>query len=647
MGMRINVDGRELNINPNARNLLEALREVGIEIPNLCYLSEVSVYGACRMCLVEVDGQIVTSCTTKPYEGMKVKINTPEIHRMRKTILELILASHNRDCTTCDKNGSCKLQKYAEEFGIREIRFQPLRKENNVDASSPIVRDTSKCILCGDCVRVCEEIQGIGVIDFAKRGHETRVTTAFDTPLGETECVFCGQCVAYCPTGALSVRDELDKLMEALENGKMVVGMIAPAVRTAIQEVFGIRDEVAMAERLVAFLKMMGFSKVFDVSFGADLVAYEEAHEFHERLKKRERLPQFTSCCPAWVKFVEHNYPHLLPNLSTVKSPQQALGTVIKKIYSRKIGVSEDQIFLVSFMPCTAKKFEAQREEHRGIVDLVLTTRELVQLVKMSRVDLNTVVPQPFDRPYGISSQAGLGFGRSGGVFACVLEVLREEVGVVKEEYSTPMDGVRYANISLRDGTKFRGAIVYGLGKVRELMRHLEDFDIVEVMACNFGCVGGGGQPYPNDTKTRQFRAQILRSTMGIKTLVSPNENYYLVKLYEEDLRDEEARHHLIHTNYRPRRRYPEKDVELLPVPGDSKKTVKVCLGTSCYTKGSYTLLKKLIDHVKESDVEGRVEVFGTFCLENCGRSPNVLVDGKLVSEATFEKVLKELGEDV
>ncbi|MCD6551562.1 [Fe-Fe] hydrogenase large subunit C-terminal domain-containing protein [Thermotoga sp.] len=644
--MKIIVDGKEVIINDNERNLLEALKNVGIEIPNLCYLSEVSIYGACRMCLVEVDGQITTSCTLKPYEGMRVKTNTPEIYEMRRNILELILATHDSDCTTCDKNGSCKLQKYAEDFGIRKIRFEPIKKERIKDESAPIVRDTAKCILCGDCVRVCEEIQGVGVIEFAKRGFKSVVTTAFNIPLAETECVFCGQCVAYCPTGALSIRNDIDKLIDALESDKTVIGMIAPAVRAAVQEEFGMEEDVAMAERLVSFLKTIGFDKVFDVSFGADLVAYEEAHEFYERLKNAERLPQFTSCCPAWVKYAEHNYPHLLSNLSSVKSPQQALGTVIKKIYSRKLGVPEDKIFLVSFMPCTAKKSEAEREEHKGIIDLVLTTRELSQLIKMSRIDISKVEPQPFDRPYGVSSQAGLGFGKTGGVFSCVLSVLDAEIGVEKTDVKIQENDVVLAEVTLKDGTSFKGAVIYGLGNVKKFLEEKDDVSIVEVMACSYGCVGGGGQPYPNDSKIRQHRAEVLRDIMGIKSLLTPVENLFLMRLYEEDLKDGETRHSILHTTYKPRRRYPKKDVEILPVPNGEKKTVKVCLGTSCYTRGSYEILKKLIDYVKESDMEGKIEVLGTFCVENCGDSPNVVVNGKIVSEATFEKVIEELSKN-
>ncbi|WP_448516818.1 [Fe-Fe] hydrogenase large subunit C-terminal domain-containing protein [Pseudothermotoga sp.] len=640
--MTIHVDGRQVQIDPNAKNLLEALKEVGIEIPNLCYLSETSVYGACRMCLVEVDGQLVTSCTTKPKEGMHIKTNTPQIQQLRRGILELILASHNRDCTICERNGSCKLQEYAEEFGIRKVRFDQLPKPMFFDASSPIVRDTSRCILCGDCVRMCEEVQSVGAIDFAYRGIETRVSPAFEANLSETECVYCGQCVSVCPTGALYVRNDLEKLYEALSNGKVVIGMIAPAVRVALAEEFGIEKDPFIAERLVSFLKLSGFSKVFDVAFGADLVAFEEAHELLERLSNNERLPLFTSCCPAWVKYVEQFYPTLTNNLSSVKSPQQALGNVVKKVYAKKLNLDPERICLVSFMPCTAKKFEAEREEHAGIVDLVLTTKELSQFIKASRVDLKKLEPQAFDRPYGVSSQGGLDFGKSGGVLSSVITVLNDEVGVEEQRSIELEKGIRQIEAKTKDGRTIKGLMVFGLANARKVVNDILEaklnVDVVEVMACNFGCVGGGGQPYPNDTQARQSRSKQLKELVSVKSLISPTENYHMRKLYEEvpDL------HELIHTSYRPRRRIEHEDVEVLPASNGEKVMVKVCLGTSCYLKGSYKLLSQLIELAKRKDYSS-VEIVGTFCLENCHHSPNVLVDDKLIGEANLEKVETEI----
>ncbi|MCX7813632.1 MAG: 2Fe-2S iron-sulfur cluster-binding protein [Pseudothermotoga sp.] len=640
--MKVYVDGREVHIDERAKNLLEALREVGIEIPNLCYLSETSTYGACRMCLIEVDGQLVTSCTTKPRDGMRIRTNSSQIQQLRRGILELILASHNRDCTVCDRNGSCKLQKYAEEFGIRKIRFDDLSKPTVVDTSSPIVRDTSRCILCGDCVRMCEEVQDVGAIDFAGRGFESRVVPAFDANLAETECVYCGQCASVCPTGALSVRNDLERLHEVLSSGKTIIGMIAPAVRVALAEEFGIEKDPFIAERLVSFLKLMGFSKVFDVAFGADLVAFEEAHELLDRISRNENLPLFTSCCPAWVKYVEQFYPTLTSNLSTVKSPQQALGTIIKEVYTKKLGMKPEEVFLISFMPCTAKKFEAEREEHSGVVDLVLTTRELSKFIKSSRIDLRKLEPQPFDRPYGLSSQGGLDFGKNGGVLKSAFAVLNDQVGLSEQKITEVDKGVKLIEAKTKDGRTVRGLAVFGLSRARKIITEILEaklgVDIVEVMACNFGCVGGGGQPYPNDTSVRQTRARLLKELVSVKSLISPSENYYMRRLYEEVVN----LHELIHTSYRPRKRVVHEDIEVLPSSNGEKITVKVCLGTSCYMKGSYKLLSQLIELAKRREFTS-LEIVGTFCVENCGKSPNVLVNDKLVSEATIEKVEKEL----
>ncbi|OAA29483.1 iron hydrogenase [Kosmotoga arenicorallina S304] len=649
--MKIYVNGKETIINDNARNVLEALKEVGIEIPNLCYLSETSIYGACRMCLVEVEGNgTVTSCTLKPYEGMKIKTHTPDIYELRRGILELLLASHNRDCTTCERNGQCKLQKYAEDFGIRNVRFEKLDKSNIFDSSSLIIRDNSKCILCGDCVRACEEIQSVAAIDFAYRGFEAQVVPAFEDGLANSECVYCGQCVAYCPTGALTFRNDTKELYKAMKSGKTVIGMIAPAVRSAVQEELGLEGDMVMAGRLVNFLKMIGFSKVFDVSFAADLVAYEEAHEFKERIENGYKLPQFTSCCPGWVKFVEQFYPEFIGNLSSVKSPQQALGTLVKKIYARELGLDPQDIYVVSFMPCTAKKYESERPELAGEVDLVLTTKELAQIVKASGINLKHVQPEPFDRPYGLSSQSGLSFGKTGGVLGSVIKVLEEPLNI--SEISTEeAEGIRTTKIKVKDGRIVTGIAVFGLGKAREVIEKIKSgkikADIVEVMACDYGCIGGGGQPYPNNSAKRQERARILRETVGMDVLVSPVENYHMQELYKKYLIKplSEESHKILHTSFKHRKRVNSEDIDILPLPLDEKDklTVNVCLGTSCYSKGSYNILSDLIEASNKEEWAKNLEIKGTFCLENCGVSPNVMVKDEVISEATTEKVKEVL----
>ncbi len=652
--MKIIVNGREVNINDNARNLLEALREIGIEIPNLCYLSETSTFGACRMCLVEIDGkEITTSCTTPLREGMSVRTHTPEIYELRKGVLELILASHNRDCTTCERNGNCKLQRYAEEFGIREVRFEKLNKQNVIDYSSPIIRDNSKCILCGDCVRACEEIQGIAAIDFAYRGFEAQVVPSFEEKLSNTECIFCGQCAAYCPTGALTFRNDLSNVYKAIKDGKYVIGMVAPAIRSAIQEEFGLGEDYVTAGRIVALMKMVGFKKVFDVSFAADLVAYEEAHEFLERIEKGERLPQFTSCCPGWVKYAEQFYPEYLEHLSSVKSPQEALGTVIKKYYAKEIGVRPEDIYLVSVMPCSAKKFEAEREEYAGIVDAVLTTRELALFIKSTGINIKMVDPEPFDRPYGLSSQGGISFGKVGGVLGSVVNVI-ESKGIVKNVTQKQLEKfVTLTIVELVDGRKVYGIAVSGIGNTQRVIEKIKNgelkADVVEVMACNYGCIGGGGQPYPNDSKVREYRAKLHRAIVGTDVLISPTENYHMLELYNKYFKaplSHEA-HETLHTTYKHRKRITDTDIDIAPLPIDEeeKVNVKVCLGTSCYMKGSYDLLNEILALSDKEEWAKNVEIKGTFCFENCGKAPNVMVEDTLISEANMEKIVKALKE--
>ncbi|MEN2983957.1 MAG: [Fe-Fe] hydrogenase large subunit C-terminal domain-containing protein [Dictyoglomaceae bacterium] len=651
--MKIYVDGKEVIIRDDERNLLEALKNVGIEIPNLCYLSETSIYGACRLCLVEVDGKnIVTSCNLKPYEGIVIRTNTPEIYEIRKGILELLLASHNRDCTTCERNGSCKLQDYAEAFGIRRIRFDSLTRDSKIDNTSPVVRDNSKCILCGDCVRVCDEVQGVSAIDVAGRGFASKVVPSFDHSLSEVECVYCGQCVAYCPTGALSIRNDIDKLYKVLKNkNKIIIGMIAPAVRSAIQEEFKLDGDLFIAGRLNSFLKTIGFSKVFEVPFGADLVAYEEAHEFLERIERGKNIPQFTSCCPAWVKYVEEFYPSYIENLSTVKSPQQALGSIIKEIYVQENGIPKENIFLVSIMPCTAKKFEAEREEHKGVVDLVITTKELAQIIKASGINISFLKPEPFDKPFNLYSQGGLNFGKTGGVLGTVLSVIDNKLKIKSLREEEIEKGIRLFNIELSNGKKLRAMAIYSLGKAKKIMRDIKEgileVDIVEVMACSLGCIGGGGQPYPNDSITRLKRAKVLSEIASINPISSPEENPYLMELYNKYLDHplSHKTHKILHTNYSPKRRVPEKDIEILPLPvsEEEKIKVRVCLGTSCYLKGSYKILSELIELVRKEDWANNIEVVGTFCTENCSNAPNILVDDILITEANINKIREML----
>ncbi|HHX39237.1 MAG TPA: 4Fe-4S binding protein, partial [Armatimonadetes bacterium] len=436
----LTIDGKEVRIE-GERNLLEVIRKAGIDIPTFCYHSHLSVYGACRLCLVEVEGRgIVGSCSTPPEPGMKVKTTTQEIREIRKIAVELLLANHEKTCPTCSKSATCQLQEIARRLGVDEVRFKSTHEPVPVDRSSPsLVRDPNKCILCGDCVRVCHEIQGIGAIDFAHRGSSTAVLPAFGKDLKHVECVYCGQCASVCPTGALTVKSEIDAVWEALSDPKKkVVAQIAPAVRVAIGEHFGLAPGTVSMGQTVAALKAMGFDQVYDTSFAADLTVIEEANEFLARKEKGERLPIFTSCCPAWVKFAEQYYPSLLPHLSSCRSPQQMFGSIAREVLPEKLGVDNKDLVIVSIMPCTAKKFEAKQEKfiQDGIADVdhVLTTQELGRMIEAQGLRFSRLEPESLDMPFGFKTGAGVIFGTSGGVTEAVLRYAVEKVSGTRLE---------------------------------------------------------------------------------------------------------------------------------------------------------------------------------------------------------------------
>ncbi|MDO5566627.1 MAG: [Fe-Fe] hydrogenase large subunit C-terminal domain-containing protein, partial [Planctomycetia bacterium] len=390
------------------RNLLEVIRKAGIDIPTFCYHSELSIYGACRLCLVHVEGRgVMAACSTTPAEGMIIQTDTEEIRNMRKISIELLLANHSVECPTCPRSSNCALQKIAHRLGVNTVRFKKLQNYQPIDRSSPsLERDPNKCVLCGDCVRVCREIQGIGAIDFAHRGSHAKVVPAFDSSLGQVECVNCGQCAAVCPTGAIVPKQEQNRVWDALyDKNKTVVVQIAPAVRVALGEYFGAEDGANVAGKLVAALKLMGFQHVYDTSFTADMTIFEEATELINRITTGGKLPMFTSCCPAWVKYVEIYYPELIGNLSSCRSPQAMFGSIAKDILPEQLGVKREDMTVVSIMPCTAKKFEAQlpkyRTDGRPDVDVVVTTGEIRQMIDSCGIKLDELEPEAFDMPMG------------------------------------------------------------------------------------------------------------------------------------------------------------------------------------------------------------------------------------------------------
>ncbi|MFZ5652695.1 MAG: [FeFe] hydrogenase, group A [Bacillota bacterium] len=645
-GQRVEIDG--------AQNILDLVRRVGVELPTFCYYSELSVYGACRLCMVEVEKLgLVASCSTPPAEGMVIRTNTERTRRLRRMIIELLLANHDRECPTCAKNTSCKLQKLARQYGLDNVRFGKRDKRVPVDSSSySIVKDANKCILCGDCVRMCKEIQGLGIWDFAYRGSKTEVTTAFGKKLSEVACVNCGQCAAVCPTGALTVKSEVNKAWAAIHDpSKTVVVQVAPAVRVALGEEFGLPAGSAVTGKIVAALKKMGVDRVFDTLLAADLTTTEESMELLNRLKNGGKLPLFTSCCPGWVKYCEQMHSDLLKNLSTCRSPQQMFGSLVKRYYAEKTGKEFNEIVCISVMPCTAKKFEARRPEFSqdGVydVDIVLTTVEMAQMIKESGIIFNDLEPAGFDNPLGMGSGGALIFGVSGGVMESVVRFLagytgNHDVGRVDFHPVRGTKGLKEAEVEV-NGQTLKLAVVSGLANAERLIRRIKNgeafYHAVEVMCCPAGCVGGGGQPDINDSMARAARLKTIYQLDAIEQVHKAQDNVYVNKILDGWIGgpgSQKAHHHL-HTEYVPRRRISGKPVEITGSSGSSTVSVSVCVGTGCFLSGSYDVLNKFSDLIRLYGLEDRVRLNGTFCLEHCDRGVSVKVDDEIITGVTPE----------
>ncbi len=651
---KVTIDGKIVEIN-GAKNILELARRTGIELPTFCYHSELSVYGACRLCMVEVDKMgLVASCSTPPADGMVVRTNTERVRRLRRMIIELLLANHDRECTTCGKSTTCKLQKLAKQFGVSKVRFGSRDVKLPIDESgSSIIKDPNKCILCGDCVRMCKEIQGIGVWDFAHRGSNTVVTTAFDKKLSDVACVNCGQCVTVCPTGALTVKSEIEKAWQAIyDSEKTVVVQIAPAVRVALGEEFGlVGKSEQVTGKMVAALKKMGADKVFDTLFSADLTTIEESMELLERLKAGEKLPLFTSCCPGWIKYCEQNHADLLTNLSSCRSPQQMFGSLVKKHYAKKIQKDPKDVICISVMPCTAKKFEAKRPEFTTDnvpdVDIVLTTVELAQMIKESGILFEELEPVGFDNPLGMGSGSALLFGSSGGVMESVVRFVAgytagEDIGRVDFEPVRGTDGIKEAEVEV-SGEKLKLAVVNGLGNAEKLIQRIKNgeasYHAVEVMCCPAGCIGGGGQPEVNDTAARIQRMKEIYRLDATNQVHKAQDNIYVNKILTEWFEGPATvgTHHDLHTCYTPRRRITGKPIEVNATKGEGSVQVQVCVGTGCYLRGSYDIMSKFNELIKELDLEGLVRLTGTFCLEQCDKGVSIKVGDEIITGVTLE----------
>ena len=553
----ITVDGIPVEIE-GEKNLLEVLRKVGIKLPTFCYHSDLSIYGACRMCMVENEkGGLDAACSTPPRDGMVIKTNTERLRRYRKNILELILANHCRDCTTCDNNSNCKLQDLAMRFNIEGVRFpNSARSTRDDDTSSPcIVRDAGKCILCGDCVRMCNEVQNVGAIDFAFRGSKMIISTAFNKPLAESPCVGCGQCSVVCPTGDIVVKSNIKSVWKAINDPAVKTTVqIAPAVRVALGRELGVRDGENVMGKIVAALRRMGFDEVYDTTFGADLTVLEETEEFLARIEEGKNIPLITSCCPGWIQYAEKKHPELLENISTCRSPMQMLASILKDQSAQ----SSRKPFHVAIMPCTAKKFEAARPEFtkdgEPIVDVVLTTQELIRMIKESGIMFNELEPEAVNMPFATVSGAGVIFGVTGGVTEAVLRRVsssksRTALNMIEKAGQRGSEGIRELEVPYGEAV-LHIAVASGLGnaeKVIERMKNGEHFDFIEIMACPGGCVCGGGQPFAT-VQDQKERGKGLYEADRQLSIRRSEENPLMTSVYHDIIKGKV--HELLHVHY-------------------------------------------------------------------------------------------------
>jgi iron-only hydrogenase group A len=583
---KLTMNGKSIEA-PVGATILDAAKRAGISIPTLCFLEKREPIGACRVCLVEVAGArtLMTACSTPVFDGMEVKTNSSRVRAARKQVVELLLSEHDGNCQICDRNQDCELQKLASELGIREIAYEGEKAKARIDDSTPaLVRDNSKCIKCRRCVTVCAEVQGVGALFPQGRGFDTVIGPAFTLDLDGVACVQCGQCAAVCPVGAISEKSHIEEVWKAIEDpSKTVVVQTAPAIRAALGECFDCEPGTLVTGKMTSALRALGFDSVFDTNFSADLTIMEEGTELLTRLKKalvdgeKVPLPMFTSCSPGWIKFAEYYYPEFLPNLSTCKSPQQMFGAVAKTYYAQKIGVKPEDMTVVSIMPCTAKKFECQREEmdDSGVrdVDYVLTTRELGRMIKEAGIDFMSLEDGKMDAPLGLSSGAADIFANTGGVMEAALRTAYEIVTgrplPMENLHVKPvagLEGIKEASVvitgtvpawSFLEGVEVKLAVAHGLGNARKVMESLKrgekSYHFIEIMACPGGCIGGGGQPRFTDDSVRLKRMEAIYAEDEGKVLRKSHENEAIQQLYKEFLGAPlgEVSHHLLHTKYK------------------------------------------------------------------------------------------------
>ena len=576
--VNVTVDEKQVQV-PENSTILVAARSAGVTIPTLCYLNLadfgcVNKSASCRVCVVEVEGRrnLAPSCATPVTDGMVVKTNTIKALNARKTVLELMLSDHPKDCLVCQKSGECELQDIAVDFGMKEIRFEGKESTYRKDISKSIVRDMDKCIMCRRCETMCNDVQTVGALSGINRGFDAVVATAMEMDLNDSVCTYCGQCVAVCPTGALVERDATwDVLSKLADPSKTVIVQTAPAVRAALGEEFGLPAGTSVTGKMVSALRKLGFDKVFDTDFGADLTIMEEASELLDRLTRHfngdetVKLPILTSCCPAWVKFFEHNFPDMLDIPSSAKSPMQMFSAVAKNVFAAEMGIDRKDLVVVSVMPCLAKKYEAGRDEFskdgNPDTDIVLSTRELARLIKQANINFHILKDEDFDHPLGESTGAGVIFGRTGGVIEAALRTAADwytdsSLENVDYEAVRGFEGVRSADVKVGD-LDLKIGIAHGLGEARKLLEQIRagesHYHAIEIMACKGGCVGGGGQPYHHgNTGTLRKRAAAINAEDASKTIRKSHENPYIKKLYDEHLDKPMSHkaHELLHTKY-------------------------------------------------------------------------------------------------
>lgn len=577
--VKLTINGAEYDV-PSNLTVLEAARSVGIDIPTLCFLKDINEVGACRVCVVEVEGAraLQASCVLPVREGMVINTNNTRVRKARKNTVELLLANHNRECTTCVRSKNCELQSVSEELGIRDIGFEGVKREGHFDNLSPsIVRDSSKCILCGRCVSACKNVQGIGILDFTNRGFETNVGPAFEMSMNETPCIYCGQCMVVCPVGALTEKSAIDKVWDLIEDkSKHVIVQSAPAVRAALGEEFGYPIGTNVTGKLATSLRRLGFDRVFDTNWGADVTIMEEGYELLDRIQNGGVLPMITSCSPGWVRYIEFQYPELLPHLSSCKSPQNMFGALAKSYYAEKHGIDPKDIAVVSVMPCTSKKSEIARPELEvedlRDVDVSITTRELALMIKEARLEFDKLEDGTFDAFMGDYSGAGVIFGATGGVMEAAIRTVADvltgqDVEAVDYTAVRGLDGIKEASINV-GGQDIKIAVAHNTTNAGILLEKIKkgeaDYHFIEVMACPGGCVNGGGQPIQpanvrNVIDIRSERAKALYSEDASKSIRKSHKNPEIKKLYDEFLGKPNSHkaHELLHTHYVKREKYP------------------------------------------------------------------------------------------